>query len=46
MTDDRDGAQDARDESPEQSEGAPRIVIEFQGVSQQVIAQVWEQLNH
>lgn len=45
MTDDRDDALATRDESPEQSEGGPRIVIEFQGVSQQVIAQVWEQLK-
>ena len=27
------------------SEESPRVVIEFQGVSQQVIAQVWEQLK-
>ena len=28
-----------------QSDESPRVVIEFQGVSQQVIAQVWEQLK-
>ena len=34
------------EESSVTPEESPRVVIEFQGVSQQVIAQVWEQLKN
>lgn len=54
MTDDlhRDKLSPMRSQSDQElespagrSDESPRVVIEFQGVSQQVIAQVWEQLK-